>query len=379
MTSTLEWPRRLAIVGTGLLGASVGLAARAAGVAEVVGADNDRRELRDALELEAITSRARSVEEAAEGADLIVAATPVRSLAGVLARALAVNPEAVLTDVGSTKLHLLVELQRSSANLRRVIPGHPMAGSEERGARAARVDLFHGAAWVLTPAPHVDHQALRRLTSFVRDLGGRPLMLDPELHDQVAAFASHLPQLAATALMGAVAQVESPAALRRLVASGFRDTTRVAASDPDLWVDICATNGPSIVAALDVLTSRLEVLRKLIAEGDRVGLREELATARAARLRIPTKPGVLPTGPAGGGGPHRGPPGQPGRGVPRPRRGRGQRGGPGHRPRAARGERRPAHLGRGPGRLHHRHRRPGAGRLARPRGHRRPLSTVDGR
>jgi prephenate dehydrogenase len=298
MTSTLEWPRRLAIVGTGLLGASVGLAARAAGVAEVVGADNDRRELRDALEREAITSRARSVEEAAEDADLIVAATPVRSLAGVLARALAANPEAVLTDVGSTKLHLLAELQRSSASasLRRVIPGHPMAGSEERGARAARVDLFHGAAWVLTPAPHVDHQALRRLTSFVRDLGGRPLMLDPELHDQVAAFASHLPQLAATALMGAVAQVESPAALRRLVASGFRDTTRVAASDPDLWVDICATNGPSIVAALDVLTSRLEVLRKLIAEGDRAGLREELAAARAARLRIPTKPGSSPRG-----------------------------------------------------------------------------------
>jgi prephenate dehydrogenase len=296
MTPRLDWPRRLAIVGTGLLGASVGLAARAAGVAEVVGADNDRRELRDALEREAITSRARSVEEAAEGADLIVAATPVRSLAGVLARALAANPEAVITDVGSTKLHLLAELQRSSANLQRVIPGHPMAGSEERGARAARVDLFHGAAWVLTPAPHVDHQALRRLTSFVRDLGGRPLMLDPELHDQVAAFASHLPQLAATALMGAVAQVESPAALRRLVASGFRDTTRVAASDPDLWVDICATNGPSIVAALDVLTSRLEVLRKLIAEGDRIGLREELAAARAARLRIPTKPGASPRG-----------------------------------------------------------------------------------
>ena len=174
MTSTLEWPRRLAIVGTGLLGASVGLAARAAGVAEVVGADNDRRELRDALEREAITGRARSVEEAAEGADLIVAATPVRSLAAVLARAHAANPEAVLTDVGSTKLHLLAELQRSSTSLRRVIPGHPMAGSEERGAMAARADLFHGAAWVLTPAAHVDHQALRQLTAFVRDLGGRP-------------------------------------------------------------------------------------------------------------------------------------------------------------------------------------------------------------
>jgi prephenate dehydrogenase len=294
MTATLEWPRRLAIVGTGLLGASVGLAARAAGVAEVVGADNDRRELRDALELEAITSRARSVEEAAEGADLIVAATPVRSLAGVLVRAHVANPEAVLTDVGSTKLHLLAELQRSSTNLRRVIPGHPMAGSEERGARAARVDLFHGAAWVLTPAPHVDHQALRRLTSFVRDLGGRPLMLDPELHDQVAAFASHLPQLTATALMGAVAEVQAPAALQSLVAGGFRDTTRVAASDPDLWVDICTTNGPRIVAALDLLTERLQTLRTLVETGDRAGLREMLATARSARLRLPTKPGTSP-------------------------------------------------------------------------------------
>src|SRR5919108_185028 len=93
-----------------------------------------------------------------------------------------------------------------------------------------------------------------------------------------------------------VAEVEWPAALRRLVASGFRDTTRVAASDPDVWVDICATNGPSIVAALDVLAKRLEVLRELIAAGDRAGLREELVAARAARLRIPTKPGASPRG-----------------------------------------------------------------------------------
>ncbi|HEX8134150.1 MAG TPA: prephenate dehydrogenase/arogenate dehydrogenase family protein, partial [Actinomycetes bacterium] len=147
MTPTGRWPQRLAIVGTGLLGASVGLAARVAGVAEVVGTDRDRRELRDALDREAITSRARSVEEAAEGADLVVAATPVRALAGVLARAHTVSPQAVLTDVGSTKSHLLAELKKSSTDLRRVIPGHPMAGSEERGAGAARADLFHGAAW----------------------------------------------------------------------------------------------------------------------------------------------------------------------------------------------------------------------------------------
>jgi prephenate dehydrogenase len=296
MATTPKWPQRLAIVGTGLLGASVGLAARAAGVPQVIGVDADRRELRDAYRMEAITLRARSVEEAADGADLVVAATPVRSLAEVLARAHVANPGAVLSDVGSTKSHLLVQLARLSTNLGRVIPGHPMAGSEERGAQAARADLFHGAAWVLTPAAHVDHTALRRMTRFVRGLGGRPLILDPDLHDQVVAYASHLPQLAATALMGAVAQVQAPEALRSLVASGFRDTTRVAASDPDLWVDICATNGPSIVAALDVLGARLSDLRGLVASGDREGLRVVLGEARTARLHIPTKPGSSPRG-----------------------------------------------------------------------------------
>jgi prephenate dehydrogenase len=296
MTASVKWPRRLAIIGTGLLGASVGMAARATGVAEVIGVDTDRRELRAARARGALTGTAASVEGAAGRADLVIAATPVSALADVLARAHKANSAAVLSDVGSTKSHLLDELAALSTDLGRVIPGHPMAGSEERGAQAARAELFSGAAWVLTPSAQVDHGALRRMTGFVRAMGARPLILDPELHDQVAAFASHLPQLAATALMGAVAQVESPAALRRLVASGFRDTTRVAASDPDLWVDICATNGPSIVAALDVLTSRLEVLRKLIAEGDRAGLREELVAARAARLRIPTKPGSSPRG-----------------------------------------------------------------------------------
>src|SRR6266545_4758814 len=187
MATTSRWPRRLAIVGTGLLGASVGLAAREAGVPEVVGVDADRRELRDAFRMEALTERGRSVEDAADGADLVVAATPVRALAEVLARAHAANPSAILTDVGSTKSHLLAELASLSTNLGRVIPGHPMAGSEQRGALAARADLFHGAAWVLTPAAHVDHTALRRMTRFVRGLGGRPLILDPELHDQVVA------------------------------------------------------------------------------------------------------------------------------------------------------------------------------------------------
>jgi prephenate dehydrogenase len=296
MPTTSRWPHRLAIVGTGLLGSSVGLAARTAGVPEVVGVDTDRHELGDAYRLEAITVRAHSVEEAADGADLVVAATPVRALAEVLSRAHVVNPGAVLSDVGSTKSHLLAELASLSTDLGRVIPGHPMAGSEQRGAQAARADLFHGAAWVLTPAAQVDHTALRRMTRFVRDLGGRPLILDPDLHDQVVAFASHLPQLAATALMGAVAQVQAPAALRSLVASGFRDTTRIAASEPDLWVDICATNSPSIVAALDALSQRITLLRELVATGDREGLHQVLKEAQSARLHIPTKPGSSPRG-----------------------------------------------------------------------------------
>lgn len=286
------WPRRLAIVGTGLLGASAGLAARAAGVPEVVGVDRDPGELRAALARGAVTGQARTVEDAARGADLVLAATPVRALPEVLARAHAANPDAVLTDVGSTKSSLLVELDARGCDLRRVVPGHPMAGSHERGARAARADLFTGAAWVLTPPGGVDAEVLRRVTAFARALGGRPLVLDAELHDRVVAFASHLPQLAATALMGAAAEVEAPAALRSLVAAGFRDTTRIAASDPDMWVDICLTNAPAIVAALDALDQRLAALRKLVANGDREGLRAALAAARHARQRLPAKPGV---------------------------------------------------------------------------------------
>ena len=134
----------------------------------------------------------------------------------------------------------------------------------------------------------------------VLDAMRKPMLghLDPDLHDQVAAFASHLPQLAATALMGAVAQVESPAALRRLVASGFRDTTRVAASDPDVWVDICATNGPSIVAALDVLSKRLDVLRELIAAGDRAALDQKVDQLAGELSELATRSGELdPTTP----------------------------------------------------------------------------------
>jgi prephenate dehydrogenase len=286
------WPARLAIIGTGLLGASAGLAAQAAGVAEVAGYDADGREAGDALDTGAITEVAGSIEEAAEGADLVLAATPVRTLGEVLAKAHAAAPGAALTDVGSTKSHLLTELGKAGVDLRRVVPGHPMAGSEERGARAARGDLFHHAAWVLTPGADVDPQVMRQMTAFVRDLGGRPLVLDPQLHDRVAAFASHLPQLTATALMGAVTEVEAPAALRSLIANGFRDTTRIAASDPDIWVDICVTNGEAILTALDELEKRLGLLRGLVAAGDPAGLRSVLQDARSARRRIPSKPGV---------------------------------------------------------------------------------------
>ena len=286
------WPARLAIVGTGLLGGSVGLAARAAGVPEVAGYDADERESGHALDVGAITEQAASVEAAAEGADLVLAATPVRALGPALIAAAPAAPEAVLSDVGGTKSHLLTELAKAGVGLGRVVPGHPMAGSEERGARAARADLFHHAAWALTPDPQVDHLALRRMTTFVRELGGRPLVLDAELHDRVVAYASHLPQLAATAVMGSVTEVEAPAALRSLIATGFRDTTRIAASDPDLWVDICTTNADAILAALDELAARLGELRGLVAAGDPAGLRHVLDEARKARRKIPAKPGV---------------------------------------------------------------------------------------
>jgi prephenate dehydrogenase len=287
---------RVAVIGTGLVGGSLAAALRRLDeVAEVVGADVDEAGLALAVERGLVDRAAPSAAAAAEGADLVVLAVPVsaveavaKEVGGVLA------PGAVLTDVASVKARLVPQMEEAVPPGVTVIGGHPMAGSHETGADHATAELFVGATYLLTPTATTDPEAYRRLHGLLARIGARVLAVDLARHDLLVAVVSHLPQLAATTLMNLAARRASRehAELLLLAAGGFRDATRVAASNPDLWVDICAENREAIVAVLDDYRERIGALRSLLAVGDEASLRAELAAARTARRSLPGKESV---------------------------------------------------------------------------------------
>lgn len=284
---------RVAIVGTGLVGASLGLAlSRLDSVFEVVGWDTDAEQLRTAVERGAVTRAADSAEDAVRAADVVVLAVPV-SVVGRTAAAVgpSMQPGSILTDVASVKATIVKALEEAVGPDVHVIGGHPMAGSHEAGAAHASGELFVGATYLLTPTVGTDPGAYRRLHALVSGIGARPLAVDPSHHDDLVAVISHLPQLAASTLMNLAADRarEEHAGLLLLAAGGFRDATRVAASEPNLWVDICAQNRDAIVAVLDDYRERIGALRSVVALGDMVSLEQVLADARAARRALPGK------------------------------------------------------------------------------------------
>ncbi|MGH8933931.1 MAG: prephenate dehydrogenase/arogenate dehydrogenase family protein [Egibacteraceae bacterium] len=284
---------RIALIGTGLVGASLGMALRKLdGVDEIVGYDRDPDELETAFARGALTEAASSPAEAAAAADVVVLAVPVSVVETVaLQVGPALTPGAILTDVASVKARIVDVMQAAVSPGVHVIGGHPMAGSHETGAAHAHADLFVGATYLLTPTTHTDPEAYQRLHGLVSRIGARVLAVSPQRHDLLVAVVSHLPQLAATTLMNLAASRarDEHAELLLLAAGGFRDATRVAASNPDLWLDICAENREAIVAVLDEYRERIGALRSVLAVGDEPSLRRALADARAARRSLPGK------------------------------------------------------------------------------------------
>jgi len=282
---------RIAVVGTGLIGGSVGLAAAAAGH-EVVGFDADPEALVRAQERGAVGSCADGVTGAAAGADLAVVAVPVGAVAETVVAALDAGA-AVVTDVGSVKsavVDTVVAERRAAAG--RFVAGHPMAGSEQGGIEAARADLFIGATWVLTPTADCDDSAYACVRALVRDLGAEAVAVTPQEHDALVALVSHVPQLAASTLMDVAATHEAHhRALLQLAAGGFRDMTRIAASHPEIWLDILAANRDAVLAGLDAYTAALGAAREWIAAGDIDALAGLLARARSARRNLPVGTG----------------------------------------------------------------------------------------
>lgn len=288
---------RVAVLGAGLVGGSIALAARAAGptVAEVVVTDADpavRARVRS-LELAPVADR---LEDAVADADLVVAAVPTGAVAEVLVAAAAAAPVgALLTDAASLKATTTAQVTARLAALdldpSRFVGGHPMAGSERSGPDAADAQLFQGATWVLTPTAATADETLTRVAAFLRTLGARVVALAPARHDELVAVVSHLPQVVASTLAAVAADaIEATGdAVLAVAGGGFRDTTRIAASDPALWIEILAGNREAVLDALDAYGAKLADVRAAVAEQRWADLATLLARASAARQQLVPK------------------------------------------------------------------------------------------
>ena len=270
--------RRATLVGTGLIGGSIGLALRRAGW-EVVGTDRDPDRAKAAVDRGALDA----IGEDPAG-DLTVVATPVGGIVGEVRRLVA-GGHGVITDVGSVKGPVVGGIDHP-----RFVGGHPMAGSEQDGIDAADPDLFEGATWVLTPTSTTDVEAYDAVRAAVVELGAEVVALEPDRHDALVAEVSHVPHLAAATMMRlADDRAEEHRALLRLAAGGFRDMTRIAAGHPGIWPDIVAENREAIVGGLDRLIAALGDVRAVVAGQDRDGLLAMLEQARAARTNLPAR------------------------------------------------------------------------------------------
>ncbi len=286
MTDEAHFPGHfgtVAIVGVGLIGGSLGMALRQRRLARrVIGIGRSQDRLDKAVALGAIDSGVTEMARGVAEADVVVLCTTVGHIVETLPDVLeATRPSAVVSDVGSTK----GAIARRAAGSPFFVGGHPMAGSEQAGVEAATPLLFEEATWAVTPTEETDSGALRTVERLAREVGATTLTLTPEAHDAMLAVTSHLPHVLASALMrqAAAAQRVHPRT-RRLTAGSFADGTRVAASPPEIWRDVCLTNREALLAALHGFRAELDVLEEAVASGDAARI-EAFFTAGAEAKR----------------------------------------------------------------------------------------------
>jgi len=260
--------KTLSVVGLGLIGGSIALAVRERWPGVRIAGVDRKAVLAHALGSGAIDRSADSAADVAD-ADLIILAAPVRQNLKLLAEIAQRLPSTtIVTDVGSTK-QSIVNAAAALSCTGSFVGGHPIGGAEQGGFGFARPDLFRHRPWIFTPGPSTPATVLERVFDFARGLGARPSSMDAAEHDRVMAFLSHLPQLAASALMDVIGSSAGEKGLR-LAGRGLVDTTRLASSPPDTWRDVCATNAEAVGEALDVLIDRLSDLRADLQSGEAV-------------------------------------------------------------------------------------------------------------
>lgn len=277
---------KLVVFGAGLIGGSFALALKKAGaVGEVVGIGRSRATLDQAREL-GIIDRIGACDTATLGdADLVLLATPVGQMPALMqAMAAHLGPDTVITDGGSTKSDVVAAVhQFLPGHKSRFVPAHPIAGAENSGAAAARSDLYAGRKVVLTPLPENAPDAVERVRAAWAACGAVTHEMAPERHDRVFAAVSHLPHLLSFALVHDLARRENREEFFRFAASGFRDFTRIAASHPEMWRDICIANREALLGELEQYQRQLDELRQALVDGDAARLQEVFDEARIVR------------------------------------------------------------------------------------------------
>ncbi len=273
----------LVVVGVGLLGGSVALAARQRGIVRrVIGVGRTAPRLEQARAARVLDEVSTDLVAAAAQADLLIFATPVNLIvAGVREVASACRSGTLITDVGSTKAHLCQALSTALPNAATFLGSHPLAGSEKQGWEHSRADLFDGRVCVVTPTDSSPRREVARLTAFWQAIGLSVVEMSPDAHDRALAQTSHVPHVVASALARTLVNEN-----RSLAATGFADTTRIAAGDPNVWVPILLDNRDAVLASLDEFTIQVTALREALFRGDADEIRQLWEQGKAIREKL---------------------------------------------------------------------------------------------
>ena len=275
----------VAIVGTGLIGGSIGLGLKERGLATtIIGVGHRKISINKALKIKAIDEGSTSIEKAAKQADIIILATSVSLIPDYAMKIIPLmKKSAILTDVGSTKNYIVSQINneiksRCGREKPNFIGAHPLAGSEQRGIESARSDLFEGSVCVLTPTSLNSKQGITRLSNMWKALGARISIMTPSKHDEILAFVSHLPHFVASSLAGVIDEKHW-----KFAAGGLRDTTRIASGDPELWLSISKQNKKEIIEALRCFSEEIKCTLNDLERGNDKKLLGRLKKAKTVR------------------------------------------------------------------------------------------------
>ncbi len=282
---------KLCLIGVGLIGGSIARSAREQKLTKSIsgfGREQDQQNLQLAVNLGVIDQYHCKIADAVLDADCVVIATPVGSMDSILKLLKPVwNENAVYTDVGSTKSNVIGAAKNVFGCLPgNLIPGHPIAGAEQSGVKASVAGLFENKRVILTPDLTSKSEAISKITEFWQKLGAKVEEMTAQHHDAVFAATSHLPHIAAFALVDMLGQKDEKSEIFNYAASGFKDFTRIASSDPNMWIDICMANKNEIIPLLQEFQDELNKIQKLLAHNDQQGLFNTFTCAREARQRF---------------------------------------------------------------------------------------------